>query len=290
VWAGNSVVGRLVAGHIPPLLFNALRWACALALLLPFAWRTFAAPARRAEIAARWRHLALLGLFGVAVYNAMQYMALRTSSPLNVTLIAASSPLWMMATGALLYRVRPTQRDLIAAALSLIGVVVVLTRGDPLALAQLQFVPGDLMMLVAIGCWSIYSWMLARPPLSMRGSTRPSWNWAEFIAVQAAFGIVWATAAAAAESVVLAGSEPVQWSWLVVLALAYVAIFPSLVAYRAWGAGVARAGPAMASLFSNLTPLFTALISGAVLGLWPQAFHLVAFALILAAIAVSARR
>jgi drug/metabolite transporter (DMT)-like permease len=225
------------------------------------------------------------------MYNAMQYMALVTSTPLNVTLIAASQPLWMMLVGALFYRVRPGPRDLMAAALSLAGVVVVLTRGQPSALLQLHLVPGDLLLLVAIVCWSIYSWLLAKPPASMRGAARPRWTWAEFLLVQVVFGIAWAAAGALVESAVLADAqEGVRWGWPLALALLYLATGPSLVAYYAWGTGVARAGPAMAALFSNLTPLLTALISGAVLGSWPEPYHLLAFALIVTGIMCSALR
>jgi drug/metabolite transporter (DMT)-like permease len=290
MWAGNAVIGRLMVDHSPPLMLNFMRWCGALLLLLPLGWHAFATPARRAEVKQRWRHLALLGLLGVGMYNAMQYMALVTSTPLNVTLIAASQPLWMMLVGALFYRVRPGPRDLMAAALSLAGVVVVLTRGQPSALLQLHLVPGDLLLLVAIVCWSIYSWMLARPPALMRGDARPAWDWSQFLLVQVVFGLGWAGLAAAGEAAVLGDAAAVKWSGWVVLALVYVAVCPSLIAYWAWGHGVARAGPAIAALFSNLTPLFTALVSGAVLGSWPEPYHVLAFVLIVAGIASSALR
>ena len=290
MWAGNAVIGRLMVDHSPPLMLNFMRWCGALLLLLPLGWHAFATPARRAEVKQRWRHLALLGLLGVGMYNAMQYMALVTSTPLNVTLIAASQPLWMMLVGALFYRVRPGPRDLMAAALSLAGVVVVLTRGHPSALLQLHLVPGDLLLLVAIVCWSIYSWMLARPPALMRGDARPAWDWSQFLLVQVVFGLGWAGLAAAGEAAVLGDAAAVKWSGWVVLALVYVAVCPSLIAYWAWGHGVARAGPAIAALFSNLTPLFTALVSGAVLGSWPEPYHVLAFVLIVAGIASSALR
>jgi drug/metabolite transporter (DMT)-like permease len=271
-------------------MLNFLRWGGALLLLLPLGWPAFATPERRAELKRRWPHLALLGLLGIAVYNAMQYMALVTSTPLNVTLIAASQPLWMMLVGALLYRVQPGPRDLLAAALSLAGVVLVLTRGDLPALLRLHFVRGDLLVLVAVVCWSIYSWLLARPPASMRGDARPAWDWSQFLLVQVAFGIGWAALAAAGEQAVSGDAATVRWSGLVALALVYVAVCPSLIAYWAWGQGVARAGPAIAALFANLTPLFTALISGLVLGSWPETYHALAFVLIVAGIVSSALR
>ena len=291
MWAGNAVIGRLMVGYAPPVLLNLIRWVGALLLLLPLGWRAFGTPERRAQVRERWPHLAMLGLLGVGMYNALQYMALRTSSPLNVTLIAASMPLWMMLNGLLFFHVRPGRRDLAAATLSLAGVVTVLTRGHLLAVTEIHLVPGDLLILVAIFCWSIYSWLLAKPPASMRGDARPSWNWAEFLLVQVLFGIVWAAAGAGLEAALLADAqEHVRWGWPLALALVYLATGPSLIAYYAWGTGVARAGPAMAALFSNLTPLLTALMSGAVLGSWPQAYHLAAFVLIVAGIMTSALR
>jgi len=288
LWAGNAVIGRLAAGQVPPLALNAMRWALALALLLPLGWKAVATREARRAVLVRWRPLALLGLLGVGAYNALQYMALTTSSAVNVTLIASSLPVWMLAVGAIFYRERPSPRSLLGAALSLAGVVVVLSRGDPAQLAQVRFVPGDLLMLVAIVGWAFYSWLLARPHRSLAGDARPDWHWADFLLVQVIFGVAWAGAAAGGEA--LLAPAPIRWSPWVIVALAYLAVGPSLIAYRSWGLGVAAAGPAMAAFFSNLTPVFAALLSAAVLGESPQPYHAFAFALIVAGIAVSMRR
>ena len=287
LWAGNAIVGRLVTGNVPPLAFNALRWCVAL-LLLPLGWRVLASASAREQILARWRTLSVLGLLGVGAYNALQYMALTTSSAMNVTLIASSMPVWMLAIGAIFYRERPTAQSLLGAVLSLAGVAVVLGRGDLAVLAQVRFVVGDLLMIVAIIGWATYSWLLARPHPSMRGDARPNWSWAEFLLIQMMFGLVFAGAAAGAE--VLVVGEPIKWSGWVLLALLYVAVGPAIIAYRSWGLGVAQAGPEIAAFFSNLTPLFAAVLSAAVLGEAPQPYHGVAFALIVGGIVVSARR
>ena len=289
LWAGNAVVGRLAIQSMPPLWLNASRWALALALLLPLGWRVFASATRRAEIAARWRPLARLSLTGVGAYNALQYLALQTSTPLNVTLIAASSPVWAMAIGAAFYGVRPHRAQLLGAALSLAGVAVVLARGDWAALQRVQLVPGDLLMLLAILSWCVYSWWLARPPPSLRGAQRPAWHWAEFLCIQIAMGLAWATAAAGLGEWLQPHPAPIHWTPWLLAALLYLAIGPSLIAYRLWGLGVAEAGPAVATFFGNLTPLFAALLSAALLSEWPQPFHGLAFALIVAGIVVSSR-
>ena len=289
LWAGNAVVGRIAIGSIDPLWLNALRWVLAFALLLPLGWKALATPAARAQIAARWGYLAVLGLIGVGAYNALQYMALRTSTPLNVTLIASSSPVWTMIIGALVYRVHPRRLQLAGAALSLAGVALVLARGDLASLAQIRFVEGDLLMLLAIMGWSLYSWMLARPPAHMSGKARPAWNWAEFLVAQCVFGVSGAVAVAGVGDLIVPTAAPAQWSWLLALAILYMAVGPSIVAYRLWGLAVAEAGPAIAAFFYNLTPLFAALLSAALIGEWPQPYHGLAFALIVAGILVSSR-
>jgi len=289
LWAGNAVVGRIAIQSISPLWLNALRWAIALCIALPLGWRAFGTPQRRAQLAARWPHLALLSLTGVGAYNALQYQALETSTPLNVTLIAASAPVWMLAIGAALYGERPRRAQLLGAGLSLLGVAVVLSRGDAAALLRVQLVPGDVLMLAAIFSWCLYSWMLARPPASMRGAQRPDWHWSEFLCIQIGLGLCWATAFAGVGEWLQPHAGAVVWTPTLLLALAYVGIFPSLLAYRLWGLGVAQAGPTVAAFFANLTPLFAALLGGAMLGEWPQPFHGLAFALIVAGIVVSTR-
>ena len=196
MWASNAVVGRMAIGSIDPLWLNALRWIVAFVLLLPLGWAAIGTAAARAEIAARWKYLAVIGIIGVGAYNALQYMALRTSSPLNVTLIASSSPVWAMVVGAVGFKVHPTRLQLIGAVLSLCGVALVMSRGNPAALADVRFVQGDLLMLIAIIGWSLYSWMLAKPPAHMQGAARPGWNWAQFLVAQAIFGVSGAVATA----------------------------------------------------------------------------------------------
>jgi drug/metabolite transporter (DMT)-like permease len=287
LWAGNAIVGRLMVGQVPPLALNALRWALAALLLAPLAWRVWrgGAAIRRA-----WFYLLVIGTLGVGSFNALQYLALETSTPLNVTLINASMPLWMLLVGALAFAERPTRRQLLGAALSTLGVATVVARGAWTHLAELRFVLGDAYMLVAVLGWAVYSWLLVRPPASMRAPQRPDWDWAAFLFVQSLFGLVSASGAALVEALMVPHA-PIDWgSPAVLAALAFVAIGPSIVAYRCWGLGVASAGPALASIFVNLSPLFAALLSAWLLGEWPRPYHAAAFALIVAGIVVSMPR
>jgi drug/metabolite transporter (DMT)-like permease len=288
LWAGNAVVGRSVGPLVPPLLLNAMRWSLALALLLLIARPARALLQDLAPLRRRWGYFALTGVLGMGCYNALQYQALHSSTALNVTLIAASLPVWMLSIGALFYRVWPTRRQLAGALLSLAGVALVISRGDLDRLARIEFVHGDLLMLLAVLSWAFYSWLLARPPAHLQGGQRPGWDWAALLMAQMLFGLAFSWGSAGVEQA--AGAAPVRWGWPLAAALAYVAVGPSLIAYRCWGLGVAQAGPALAAFFANLTPVFAALMSAALLGEWPAWFHGAAFALIVAGIAVSSGR
>ena len=281
LWAGNAVVGRLVHDLVPPITLNFLRWVLAFSILLPLAgWVLRGA----SGLWAHWRRFALLGLLGVGCYNALQYLALQTSTPLNVTLVASSMPLWMLALGRLFFGAKVSRPQMLGALLSIAGVGVVLSRGDWTQLLQLRLVTGDLYMLLATLSWAWYSWLLSRrdEPDAIRS------DWAAFLMAQVVIGLGWSGLFTAGEWALTPAH--ITWGWPLVGALGFVAVGPAVIAYRCWGLGVQRAGPAVAGFFSNLTPLFAALMSAAFLGETPQPFHALAFALIVGGIVVSSRR
>lgn len=280
LWAGNAVVGRMVHAWVPPMTLNLLRWAIALFILLPLAGWIFRPGS---GLWASWRRFALLGLLGVGLYNSLQYLALQSSSPINVTLVASSMPVWMLLVGWLFFGAKIGRRQLIGAVLSIAGVLLVLSRGEWRRFLALHLVPGDLFMIAATIAFSFYSWMLTRPrePENIRG------NWAAFLLAQIAFGVMWSSVFTAGEWTL--GDPHIVWSWPLAAALLYIAVGPAVIAYRCWGAGVQRAGPTIAGFFNNLTPLFAAMMSSAFLGETPHLYHAAAFALIVGGIVFSSR-
>lgn len=281
LWAGNAVVGRLISDLVPPITLNFMRWSIALLILLPFGYAAFK---RGSGLLTNWRRYALLGLLGVGMYNALQYMALHTSTPLNVTLVGASMPVWMLVMGRLFFNTKVVSRQLIGAALSIVGVIIVLSQGSWSQLFLLRFVPGDLFMVVATIVWSFYSWTLVQA----RDSDMLRQNWAAFLLAQVIYGTVWSGLFSAGEWALT--DAHINWTAGLLLALVYVSIGPAIIAFRCWGLGVQRVGPAIAGFFNNLTPLFAAMMSLFFLGELPKAYHAVAFACIVGGIILSARQ
>jgi drug/metabolite transporter (DMT)-like permease len=282
LWAGNAVVGRMVHTLVPPITLNFLRWAIAFVILLPLAGSVLRPGS---GLWAQWRRFSMLGLLGIGLYNALQYIALQSSSPINVTLVAASMPVWMLLIGWMFFGARVSRKQVIGAALSIAGVLFVLSRGEWRQLVALRLVAGDMFMILATIVWSFYSWLLTRPEPD-GGAIRG--DWASFLLAQMVFGVAWSGAFAAGEWAVQ--PQHIAWSWPLVAALLYVAIGPAVIAFRFWGTGVQRVGPNIAAFFSNLTPLFAALMSSAFLGEMPHGYHAAAFALIVGGIVLSSRR
>jgi drug/metabolite transporter (DMT)-like permease len=281
LWAGNAIAGRVLVGSISPITLSAVRWGLAALLLLPLGWRILK------PSSALWQNKSrflVLGLLGVGSYNVLLYLALQTSTAINVTLIGASMPIWMLLIGAIFYQVRPTLLQLLGAVVSLVGVTVVLTRGEPASLLSMEVVMGDLLIMLATILWAFYSWMISRPG----ESTERQWPWAEFLMAQVLIGFLWTMLFEGAE--IATGHAFIDLNYWTGALILFVAIGPSLIAYRCWGLGVNGAGPTVAAFFANLIPLFTALLSAAILGDPPQLFHGLAFVLIVVGILVSSAR
>lgn len=278
LWAGNAVFARLLVGQVPPLALSLARWVIALAIFLPFTWS--ALRTHSAALRAQWKDVALIGVLGVGCYNSFQYVAVQTSTAVNVTLIAASTPVFVLATGALFFG-EPTRRaQWIGACVSLAGVLAVLARGDPANLLALSFVPGDLIMLAANLTWTLYTWLLR--------TRRPRLPFAPFLAAQMAFGVIAIAPFTIAESAL--GAAPIHWSPTVVAVMLYVALLPSIVAYAVWDHGVARVGAVIPVYFANLTPVAAGILSTLVLGELPRGYHLAGLLLIVAGIHLASRR
>jgi drug/metabolite transporter (DMT)-like permease len=281
LWAGNAIAGRMLVGSVSPISLSAVRWGLAALMLLPLGWRVLRPDS------ALWHNktrFLVLGLLGVGSYNALLYLALQTSTAINVTLIGASMPIWMLLVGAIFYKVKPGLLQLVGAIVSLFGVTIVLTRGELASLLSMEAVLGDLLIMLATILWAFYSWMISRPGKS----TERQWPWAEFLMAQVLIGFLWTMLFEGVE--IAAGHAFIDLNYSTVGLILFVAIGPSLVAYRCWGLGVSESGPTVAAFFSNLIPLFTALLSAAMLGDPPKLFHGLAFMLIVGGIIISAMR
>ena len=276
MWASNAIVGRMAAGAIPPITLNFLRWVVAVLVLLPFVWRRLRLDWPLARKA--WVVLAATGFLSTTTYNALQYLALTTSSPINIALITAAGPIFTLLVGRSFFQASISRAASLGAVVSLVGVAGVLLRGDVLNVTRIAFVPGDLFMLLAIALWSLYTWLLRGRPPEMSGYS--------VLAMQMLWGLLFAVPMVLAE-LLWGGYAAIAWSPKNYGMVLYVALGPALLAYLCYQQAVLRTGSQLPMFFLNLTPIFAALMAVVLLGEFPELYHVIGLVLIVLGIVLA---
>jgi drug/metabolite transporter (DMT)-like permease len=244
-------------------------------LILAVAWRQLVRDLR--VIRQFLPLLLILGTTGSGLFNTLQYLALERTTATNAGIINSTAPAMIVAASVLLSRVLVSARQIAGILLSLTGVLAVLAKGDPAALRALTFNTGDLIMLGAMMIWAVYTALLVR---------RPAIHAFSFAAVTFAIAALLNLPLALVEQASGARLVPSAGAFA---ATAYVAIFPSFLAYLMFNRGVEIFGPARAGAFMHLVPLFTALLAILFLGEQPALYHAFGLALILAGVWLAAR-
>ncbi|MBS3647753.1 DMT family transporter [Pseudaminobacter sp. 19-2017] len=271
-WAGNAVAGKLAAGHISPMLLTAMRWALALAILLAIGWRQLRAdvPALKPKLL----YLLLLGFLGFAVFNIALYGALVYTTAINVSIEQGAIPMLIFLLNFLFFRVRATALQLLGLLMSVTGILLTASHGSPARLLQFEVNVGDAIMVLGVVSYGAYTVLLRY---------RPAVRWQSLMIVLVMGGLLGALPFAAAEYRFGALVWPDTFGWAI---LAYVAIFPSILAQVFFIRGVEMIGANRAGRFVNLVPILGTLLSIVIVGEAFQAYHAVALALVLGGIAL----
>ena len=275
-WAGNAIVGRLAAGHIPPVTLSFLRWWLAFLIILPFAWKHLVRD--WGAIRGRLGTMIFLSVTGIAAFNTLQYWALEHTQALNTLLLQSAGPLFVAVWSLALLGVRLTLAQACGILVSLTGVLVILLHGDLTALTSIEFNKGDIIFTVALAIFGLYS------VLSLK---RPEIHGLSFV------GFTFGCGAACLVPLLIweLFSRPVmQFDTANLLSLFYVAVFPSTLAYLCFNRGVQLIGANRAAPFFHVVPVFGSAMAIVFLGERPQLFHIIGFALVLTGVFVASRK
>jgi drug/metabolite transporter (DMT)-like permease len=275
-WAGNAIVGRLAAGHIPPVTLAFLRWWLAFLIILPFAWKHLKHdwPAIRGRLGT----MIFLSLTGIAAFNTLQYWALEHTQALNTLLLQSAAPLFVAGWSLVLFGIRLTLAQAVGILVSLTGVLVILLHGDLAAITAIDFNKGDLIFTVALLIFGLYSAMtLKRPPI----------NGLSFGAFTFGCGSVCLIPALIPE---LLWRPVMELNAANLLSLFYVAVFPSTIAYLGFNRGIELIGANRVAPIFHVVPVFGSVMAMVFLGEMPQVFHFIGFALVLTGVFVASRK
>jgi drug/metabolite transporter (DMT)-like permease len=275
-WSINHILGRAIAGHVPPFALSCVRYFLAALILYPFA---------RAHLARDWPViranfgvLTFLSVIGGGLFSASQFLGLQLTSAMNVSVMNSLAPVLIAVVAAVMFGDRLNARQMFGIVVSLSGVLAIITRLDASILTTLGFNWGDPLVLFNMLLWAIYS-------ASLR--LRPAIHWVSFLVVFSLISGVTTLPLFAWEH---ASGFVLQPTWLTALAFAYVTIFSTIVAFGFWNRGVELIGANRAGIFLHLVPVYSALLTGAVLGEPLMGYHVVGFVLILGGVWLAARR
>lgn len=276
-WAGNWIVGRAVRDSFDPITLNFWRWVVAAAALAPFALPQLAG--KREAIRRHAGLLAVLALAGVALFQALIYHGLRSTTAVNGVLLNSSAPLFILLCAWGLDRRRATLRQVAGMLISFAGIVVILTRGHLARLADLEFQSGDAWILAAMPVWGVYSVLLKRLPAELAGTA--------LLFVLSAIGVAMLAPLAALEAL----RSPPRWPTAEEAgAVLYVGLAASVIGFICWNRGVAVVGANAAGFMLHLLPAFATVLAILLLGEAFRAFHAAGVATIVAGVVLATWR
>jgi len=276
LWSGNWVAGRALRDSFDPVSLNFWRWLLATAVLAPFALGSL-----RGQWPLLRRHagiLLLLAASGVAAFHSLVYLGLRSTTTVNAVLLNSSIPLFMMLCSWMIERERATARQVTGMLMSLAGILVILSRGAPARLLELELHGGDAWILLAMPIWGIYSVLLKRRPPELGGLA--------FLFVISAAGVLMLAPAAA----LMALEAPPRWPGAgAALGVVYMALGASVLAYICWNRGVAVVGANAAGFTVHLLPAFGTVLAILFLGEAVAGYQAAGIAIILAGVLLATR-
>ncbi|MGD2036261.1 MAG: DMT family transporter [Desulfobacterales bacterium] len=265
-WASNAVLARGVVDIIPPVSLAFWRWTTASLLLFPFAYQHVK---RDWPLFTRhWKMLLFLSLFGITGFNTLLYIAVHTTTAINAALIQTTMPAAIIVITWIVFKEKVTRLQTTGIGLCLLGACLVVLRGRFSTFFELSFVQGDLLMLVAILLYALYSVFLRR---------RPPMHPLSFLVYTFAMGAMGLLPFYVWE---LSCHGAFRLSAGTAFSISYLAVFPSIVAFFCWNRGVELIGANRAGLFINLIPVFASLMAIIWLGESLKAFHIIGMLLI----------
>lgn len=275
-WAGNTVVGRAIRIDIPPMAFAFWRWLTATVVIL-----CIAGPHLKKDWKAvrhNWPVLLLLAAIGIAGFNPLLYAGLQWTTAINSFLLQAMMPVFIVWLSFLIFKEKVTARQVLGLLVCLAGAVVIITGGELTLLVRLSFNRGDVCIFIAVVLYAGYSALLRlRPPL----------HDLTFMAATFTLGTLLILPLYLWESL---SGRPIELNRTSLLAVGYVALFPSIISYFCFNRGIALLGASRGGMFMYLMPVFGSILAIIFLGEAVQWFHLAGIGLILPGLLLATRK
>ncbi|WP_312755857.1 DMT family transporter [Rummeliibacillus suwonensis] len=249
LWGGNFVIGKAVANDLPPFTLAFFRWCVALIIFLPIIYTSL--KREWPQIKKHWAIILALGFTGIAGFNTLIYISLHYTTSINASLMNMLTPVIIYMLSFLFLHERLNRNQIIGTAISFIGVITIISNGSLEVLRHFRFNKGDLIVIIALVLWSVYSLLVKQYAKELPGHST--------FFVSIAVGIVMLLPFYIYET--LTTTMVVHWSATSIFAILYTGILASIVAFIAWNTGVVKLGTNRAGIYLNLIPVFASIFA-----------------------------
>ena len=277
IWAGNAIMGKIAVGHVSPMVLTFSRWLFAFSIVAIIAHKHIRKdwPVIRKNMP----YLLSMGAIGYTGFNILLYSALHHTTAINVAIEQSAMPLMIFFGNLLLYKLRFGLPQIIGFCLTLVGVVLVITEGNPSRLLGEALNRGDLMMFFAAIFYSGYS-------IGLKG--KPDMHWLSLLAALFTGALISSTIAMGWE--ISNGTAIFPVTTTGVAAVIYTSLFASIIAQACYIEGVGKLGANAAGIYINLLPIFAAILAVLLLDETLGIHHAVALVLVVGGISLVQRQ
>ena len=274
-WGGNAVAGKMATSEWEPFVLTCVRWGLVVLVLLPFAWRHMLRD--KNLIIEKWWFFIGAGGFGMALFNLLMYLALNYTTAINISIEQASMPVFIILANFLILSQRVTLLQIVGVTISILGVLVTTSKGNPMVVLSEGVNRGDAIMLLGCFFYAAYTFVLR---------WRPKVHWLSFMFLIALGAFLMCIPFALYEINQTSFVMPGRSAWLIML---YVVIVPSIICQLSFARSVELLGGNRAGLFINLVPVFGSLLAVLIIGEQFQIFHAIGMVLVIGGIMLAER-
>lgn len=275
-WAGTTIVGRAATGEIPPFSLTFWRWLVAFVVFIPFGFRPFWA--QRAIYRRYWRRMVGFSFFGVVGFTIPFFLGLQHTTAINGSLLQAAGPVIIVLTSMIVLRIGLGGSEIIGTILAIIGSILIVLHGDIAELSNLEFGLGDLLIVLSMLSWAIYTVFLRWKPALL--------DPVGFIFVLSGLSVPMFLPFYFWE---LAQGQTFALSLNNIGLILYASVFASVIAYLAWNKSVEAVGPNVAGFSHYLIPVFGTIMSVIILGEVIETYHVIAIVMIFTGLYLTTR-
>ena len=269
-WGCNAVFAKLAVGEVSPMLLVSIRWLITMVLLVCLFWKKL--QEEREIILGHWRYLFIIGTAGYTGFTTLIYLGAYSTTAVNIGIIQGSMPAMILIGSYLFYKTPVNVPQILGVLITIVGVIIVSTRGDVTVLTNLMFNHGDLLMLIAVVLYAAYTLGLRKNP-GLGSLTL-------FVTLSIA-----AFVSSIPMTILEIFNDQAHWptlrGWIIIM---MIVIYPSFISQISFIKSVGLIGPGRAGIFVNLVPIFSSILAVNYLGETFESYHSVALLLVFAGI------